>query len=155
MDLRDVARSWRLMARNCSSVLDWIWHYTNAIGCTGLMSSITYFLLSAFLTAQESQLITALLFCLRHTLIFSGECWLCFIVWPLKQKKLLFEAVSVILIGSSINPSENTHPEEMIRTGIFTIDAMNLSWRCAWDHSWGNQPWWRHQCLYSQRYQLC
>ncbi|CAF1855328.1 unnamed protein product, partial [Brassica napus] len=27
--------------------------------------------LGAFLTAQESQLITALLFCLRHTLIFS------------------------------------------------------------------------------------
>ena len=151
MDLRDVVRSWRLMARNCSGILDWIRHYTNAIGCTGLMSSITYFLLvsffkgtseigtvqfpeevftmrvsslklflepmiaynvlfnlfcslydfkywkhiydktclGAFLTAQESQLITAFLFCLRHTLIFSGECWLCFIVWPLKQKKLL------------------------------------------------------------------
>lgn len=55
--------------------------------------------LGAFLTAQESQLITALLFCLRHTLIFSG---------------------------SSINPSESTYPKEMIQTGIFTIDVMNL-----------------------------
>ena len=28
--------------------------------------------------------------------------------------------------GSSINPSERTYPEEMIQTGISTIDVMNL-----------------------------
>lgn len=27
--------------------------------------------------------------------------------------------------GSSINPSERTYPEEMIQTGISTIDVMN------------------------------
>ena len=27
--------------------------------------------------------------------------------------------------GSSINPSERTYPEEMIQTGISTIDMMN------------------------------
>ena len=30
-----------------------------------------------------------------------------------------------MLIGSSINPSERTYPEEMIQTGISTIDVMN------------------------------
>ena len=29
------------------------------------------------------------------------------------------------MIGSSINPSERTYPEEMIQTGISTIDVMN------------------------------
>ncbi|KAH0879238.1 hypothetical protein HID58_066632, partial [Brassica napus] len=29
-------------------------------------------------------------------------------------------------LKSSINPSESTFPEEMIQTGIFTIDVMNL-----------------------------
>jgi V-type H+-transporting ATPase subunit B len=28
-------------------------------------------------------------------------------------------------VGSSINPSERTYPEEMIQTGISTIDVMN------------------------------
>lgn len=28
-------------------------------------------------------------------------------------------------LGSSINPSERTYPEEMIQTGISTIDVMN------------------------------
>lgn len=33
---------------------------------------------------------------------------------------------SVLLFsGSSINPSERTYPEEMIQTGISTIDVMN------------------------------
>lgn len=30
-----------------------------------------------------------------------------------------------IIPGSSINPSERTYPEEMIQTGISTIDVMN------------------------------
>ncbi|KAL0662716.1 hypothetical protein Bca4012_099553 [Brassica carinata] len=60
MDLRDVVRSWRLMARNCSG--------TSEIGTVQFPEETC---LGAFLTAQESQLITALLFCLRHTLIFS------------------------------------------------------------------------------------
>lgn len=30
-----------------------------------------------------------------------------------------------IIAGSSINPSERTYPEEMIQTGISTIDVMN------------------------------
>lgn len=30
-----------------------------------------------------------------------------------------------MFIGSSINPSERTYPEEMIQTGISTIDVMN------------------------------
>jgi V-type H+-transporting ATPase subunit B len=29
------------------------------------------------------------------------------------------------ITGSSINPSERTYPEEMIQTGISTIDVMN------------------------------
>ena len=29
------------------------------------------------------------------------------------------------IMGSSINPSERTYPEEMIQTGISTIDVMN------------------------------
>lgn len=29
------------------------------------------------------------------------------------------------ILGSSINPSERTYPEEMIQTGISTIDVMN------------------------------
>ncbi|CAN6889685.1 unnamed protein product, partial [Brassica oleracea var. botrytis] len=60
MDLRDVVRSWRLMARNCSG--------TSEIGTVQFPEETC---LGAFLTAQESQLITAFLFCLRHTLIFS------------------------------------------------------------------------------------
>lgn len=32
---------------------------------------------------------------------------------------------SLSFIGSSINPSERTYPEEMIQTGISTIDVMN------------------------------
>lgn len=35
--------------------------------------------------------------------------------------KLLLTDIS----GSSINPSERTYPEEMIQTGISTIDVMN------------------------------
>ena len=31
----------------------------------------------------------------------------------------------IFLSGSSINPSERTYPEEMIQTGISTIDVMN------------------------------
>lgn len=40
---------------------------------------------------------------------------------------LFSENVSSVLylIGSSINPSERTYPEEMIQTGISTIDVMN------------------------------
>lgn len=30
-----------------------------------------------------------------------------------------------MFLGSSINPSERTYPEEMIQTGISTIDVMN------------------------------
>lgn len=29
------------------------------------------------------------------------------------------------ITGSSINPAERTYPEEMIQTGISTIDVMN------------------------------
>lgn len=29
------------------------------------------------------------------------------------------------IMGSSINPSERTYPEEMIQTGVSTIDVMN------------------------------
>ena len=32
---------------------------------------------------------------------------------------------SDFVAGSSINPSERTYPEEMIQTGISTIDVMN------------------------------
>ena len=35
--------------------------------------------------------------------------------------------------GSSINPSERTYPEEMIQTGISTIDVMNSIARAAED----------------------
>ena len=31
----------------------------------------------------------------------------------------------VLCTGASINPSERTYPEEMIQTGISTIDVMN------------------------------
>ena len=31
----------------------------------------------------------------------------------------------ILSSGSSINPSERTYPEEMIQTGISTIDVMN------------------------------
>lgn len=31
----------------------------------------------------------------------------------------------LVSLGSSINPSERTYPEEMIQTGISTIDVMN------------------------------
>ena len=31
----------------------------------------------------------------------------------------------MFISGSSINPSERTYPEEMIQTGISTIDVMN------------------------------
>lgn len=37
-----------------------------------------------------------------------------------------FDIISNLLgPGSSINPSERTYPEEMIQTGISTIDVMN------------------------------
>jgi len=43
-----------------------------------------------------------------------------------EKEKICFKLFrSIIFIGSSINPSERTYPEEMIQTGISTIDVMN------------------------------
>ena len=37
----------------------------------------------------------------------------------------LYVIFCMSISGSSINPSERTYPEEMIQTGISTIDVMN------------------------------
>ncbi|CAH1412341.1 unnamed protein product [Lactuca virosa] len=41
------------------------------------------------------------------------------------QSMLKSDQVVIIISGSSINPSKRTYPEEMIQTGISTIDVMN------------------------------
>lgn len=38
---------------------------------------------------------------------------------------VIYESLNIFVTGSSINPSERTYPEEMIQTGISTIDVMN------------------------------
>lgn len=37
----------------------------------------------------------------------------------------ILQSITLSFTGSSINPSERTYPEEMIQTGISTIDVMN------------------------------
>ena len=37
----------------------------------------------------------------------------------------ILQSITLSFSGSSINPSERTYPEEMIQTGISTIDVMN------------------------------
>lgn len=45
-------------------------------------------------------------------------------VWFSRSPPILAEEF-LDITGSSINPSERTYPEEMIQTGISTIDVMN------------------------------
>ncbi|KAE8701891.1 V-type proton ATPase subunit B3 [Hibiscus syriacus] len=55
------------------------------------------------------------------TVQFTGVLWK-----PIDNgPPILPEAYLDILVRSSINPSERTYPEEMIQTGISTIDVMN------------------------------
>ena len=46
------------------------------------------------------------------------------VVWFSRSPPILAEEF-LDITGSSINPSERTYPEEMIQTGISTIDVMN------------------------------
>lgn len=43
--------------------------------------------------------------------------------------------------GASINPSERTYPEEMIQTGISTIDVMNSTWLMALSARKASSAW--------------
>lgn len=87
--------------------------------------------LVAFLMDLVNLLTMVLLFFLRLTWIYlvggfgilfmSKTCFM-----SLKFHLIYMETFLYIMFpGSSINPSERTYPEEMIQTGISTIDVMN------------------------------
>lgn len=74
-----------------------------------------------------SQLIMVLLFCQRLTSIFLVIFCVPTVIlqFSLEFSCTYIYHFCIIILGSSINPSERTYPEEMIQTGISTIDVMN------------------------------
>lgn len=75
---------------------------------------------------RGSPLTMALLFFQKPTWIFQASIsimwevsFVC--IWP----RFIWCNANLLGPGSSINPSERTYPEEMIQTGISTIDVMN------------------------------
>lgn len=72
-----------------------------------------------------SLLIMVLLFFQKHIWIFLASIAIQVLLPVCNLHVVLLKLLMTDISGSSINPSERTYPEEMIQTGISTIDVMN------------------------------
>lgn len=70
-------------------------------------------------------LIMVLLFFQKHIWIFLASIAVQVFLPVCNLHVVLLKLLMTSTAGSSINPSERTYPEEMIQTGISTIDVMN------------------------------